>query len=368
MELFCKFVNFVNKLLGRPPSLRCWLSAYPSVAASIKWNFEFGGNAYDVPESAKKAWSAWSTDEQQALVQAFEDAWNWYYTQPAPLKNLMETIQYPPVNMIDTTNDAGSPHVAVSGSYAWDLYVRWLAVNLLAEIGKHFPWSVTTYTAEQLQILFDSAAVMSRRPDGTYSVCNGAPGLPWIVKRKDNLGASLIAPPRYTYVFLVHNGLVAATRFDTIANVLQWVSENLAHHNGSCDYGNTDANWQYRGIPPITRVIEGTTSSLDGEFRHWTMGCHGTTGFLRNVLRAANIPVQIVRICGHSLCCFMVAEGLYLDHGDNPYNSTFKSTGRPAVDLLIDYETYATWFGPDPDNHDNNCNYIGNQVNVLAAP
>jgi hypothetical protein len=242
-------------------------------------------------------------------------------------------------------------------------------VNLLAEIGGHFPWSVLSYSAEQLQVLFDSTAIMSRTPHGTFTLCSGNPEHPNYVKRKDNLGGSLIAPPRYTYAFLIKNNLVGTTRLDTIAKVLQWISNHLVHFFGAANYGNMDANWQYRGIPPITRVIEGTTSSVAGSFpafQHWTAGCHGTTGFLRNVLRAANIPVQIVRICDHGLCYFMT-ENLYLDHGDDPYNLDFKSTGLPAVDLLIDEATYETWFGTNPDNNDTNCSYIGNQVKVLKG-
>jgi hypothetical protein len=375
-NLICAFVNFFRRLQRQPPSLRCWLKANPAVADSIKWNFQFDTNAYDVPESAKKVWSVWSSAEQQALVQAFEDAWNWYYRKKKvpgkplpPMSNLMETITYPPVNLNDTTDDTGDPWVAVSADYAWNLYIRWIAVNLLAEIGGHFPWSVLAYSAEQLQVLFDSTAIMSCKPDNTYTLCSGVPEHPNYVKRKDNLGGSLIAPPRYTYAFLIKNNLVGTTRLDTIAKVLQWVSNNLVHFFGDASYGNMDANWQYRGIPPITRVIEGTTSSVAGSFppfQHWTAGCHGTTGFLRNVLRAANIPVQIVRICGHGLCYFMT-ENLYLDHGDDPYNLDFKSTGLPAVDLLIDEATYETWFGTNPDNNDTNCSYIGNQVNVLKG-
>ena len=152
LRLICAFVNFFRKLRGLPPSLKCWLKANPSVADSIKWNFTFDTSAYDVPESAKKAWSAWSSAEQQALVQAFEDAWNWYYPQgikgnrvkhAPPLSDLKETIAYPPVNLANTTNNSGSPWVHVSAAYAWDLYIRWIALNLLAEIGNHFPSSVT---------------------------------------------------------------------------------------------------------------------------------------------------------------------------------------------------------------------------------
>ena len=62
-----------------------------------------------------------------------------------------------------------------------------------------------------------------------------------------------------------------------------------------------------------------------------------------------------------------MTENLYLDHGDDPYNLDFKSTGLPAVDLLIDEATYESWFGTDPDNHDTNCSYVGNQVKVLKG-
>jgi hypothetical protein len=52
----------------------------------------------------------------------------------------------------------------------------------------------------------------------------------------------------------------------------------------------------------MSRVLSGTTSTYPGAvpaFARWTAGCHGTSGCLRNVLRAVNIPVQILRVCGH---------------------------------------------------------------------
>jgi hypothetical protein len=102
---------------------------------------------------------------------------------------------------------------------------------------------------------------------------------------------------------------------------------------------------------------------------HWTAGCHGTTGLLRNVLRAVNIPVQILRVCGHGQAHFLT-EGTYLDHGDNPYNLDFKASGLSAADLLIDETTYTTWFGATLDNHDTPaaCPNIGRQVTELTTP
>jgi hypothetical protein len=366
-KIIKKLIELILPWWWFTPSLTNWLATHPNIANSIKWQFKFETNAYDVPASAKKSWSSWSASEQQDLIKAFEEAWKWYYKQSDPFNNLQETIPYPPVNLSETiTDDSLSPQVVVDESYAWQLYIRWISLNLLAEIGKHFSWSIINCNAEELQVLFDSVAFMSRRPDGKYTVCSANPSHPNYVKRKDNLGASLVAPPRYTYAFLVKNNIIGSSRYKTIASLLQWVSNNMVHFYGSDTYGNTEAHWQYRGIPPITRVIEGTTNTVTNEFGHWTAGCHGTAGFLRNVLRAANIPVQVACICCHALPYFMT-EGLYLDHSDNPYNSTFKGLGLPTSALLINETTYINWFGANLNNHENNCNYIGHQVDVLAS-
>lgn len=76
--------------------------------------------------------------------------------------------------------------------------------------------------------------------------------------------------------------------------------------------------------------------------------------------------MHISTVCGHSHACF-TTEGLYLDHGDNPYNSTFKGTGLPAAALLIDHATYVAWFGAGTDNRSEGCDKIGQQVDVLAG-
>ncbi len=355
---------------GTPGFLHFWLLSHPDVAGSIKWQTVFQTSAYDVPETAKLPWLKWSQTMKNDLETAFAQAWSWLHQQPDPFHNLHETLAYPPINIAPgIANNNDTPYVEISEAYAWDLYVRWIAWCLVVELGNWVPWSVTSYTNEERQVLFDSAAIMSRNGLGIQGLGSGNPGHPNYIKRKDNLGASLIAPPRYTAAFLDLNGLRSATRLQTIGNLLQWARNNLAHFYGAANYGIMEAHWQYRGLPPITRILEGTTLTTLAQFNHWTAGCHGTTGFLRNVLRAVNIPVQIVRICGHSLAYFLT-EGRYLDHGDDPYNLDFKATGLPALDLLIDEATYTQWFGANPDNHDDvsACTYIGHQVQVLHGP
>lgn len=365
----CNLLNFWRARRGQPPSLSCWLDLNPTVAASIKWQFVFQSSAYDIPETAKRAWPAWSSQEQQELVDAFEAAWHWLYEQQTPFANLNEPLTYPPVNQNDTTDSGDSPWTAVDGAYARELYLRWIGLSLAVEIGSHVPWSVTSYTDDQLQILFDSASFLSRRPDGTFNVCAGSSEHPNYVKRKDNLGSSLIAPPRVTLAFLRNVSLVGPTRSATIAFVLDWARDNLTHFYGSADYGTMEQHWQYRGLPPITRIISGTNSTYPGAstFAHWTAGCHGTTGFFRNVLRAVNVPVQILRVCGHSQARFLT-EGVYLDHGDDPYNLGFKAAGLPASDVLIDETTYIAWFGTSLDNHETNCTNVGRRATELTPP
>lgn len=346
-----------------------WLDAHPKIANSIKWQFTFEDSAYDVPETAKRTWPSWSAQEKAQLVSAFKAASAWLESQSGTISPSGEGLAYPPVNIRDTQEDNGYPYTSVDTAYAWDLFLCWIALELATEIGGRFPWSVATYGDDQLQVLFDSAAIMSRHAgsDG-FTLATGNPAHPNYKKRKDNLGTSLIAPPRSTYAFLANAGIIGTSRMNTLGNLLQWISEHCTHFYGNFTYQVTEDHWQYRGNPPITRIIEGTTNPTlsKTQFGHWTAGCHGTTGFIRNALRAVNIPVHISTVCGHSQACF-TTDAVYLDHGDNPYNSTFKSTGQPATALLIDKPTYVAWFGASTDNREEGCDKIGHQTKVLAG-
>jgi hypothetical protein len=171
----------------------------------------------------------------------------------------------------------------------------------------------------------------------------------------------LIAPPRATFAFLKRNLLIGNSRLDAIVKLLDWSGDNLSHFYNSMTYRNMQDHWQYRGLPPITRILDGTTAIYWPGFSHWTAGCHGSTGFYRNVLRALNVPMQITTICGHSVAYFM-SEGRYMDHGDDPYNSEFQATGQSSLALLIDEPTFVARFGSNPNNHGGDttmCNYIG---------
>jgi hypothetical protein len=167
-------------------------------------------------------------------------------------------------------------------------------------------------------------------------------------RRADNLPQSAFAPPKWTYAFLVQAGLVGNTRRETVGRVLEWMRQNLAHFIGTNNFGTCDAVWQYRGYPPLSRIVNGTIDANNPGLatQHWTLGCHGSVGFLNAVLRVVNIPVQPVWIAGHELAYF-ASERAYLDHGDDPYNQNVKNSTAPVLGLLIDEATYQARFTND---------------------
>jgi hypothetical protein len=56
----CAVIDAWRARHGQAPSLGCWLRAHPAVADSIKWQFTFDTSAYDIPETAKRAWPVWT--------------------------------------------------------------------------------------------------------------------------------------------------------------------------------------------------------------------------------------------------------------------------------------------------------------------
>jgi hypothetical protein len=105
----------------------------------------------------------------------------------------------------------------------------------------------------------------------------------------------------------------------------------MSHFLGTGTAKDMEDTWHYRGLASVQRVIEGTHNhnpEVSNEFSHWTAGCHGTTGFLRAVLRTVNIPVEYTREASHAQPHF-VHQNLWLDHGDDPY--TTLTRGWPDV-------------------------------------
>jgi hypothetical protein len=224
------------------------------------------------------------------------------------------------------------------------LFLRYVANSLALELTHGLPWSIVHDKDLELELLLAGPRMFTLRQGETggqyYEICQSC-------------GTSLPAPPDLALQFLRTHDLIGTSRLDTITRILEWC-KGMTHFIGSLSKPRTAHDtWQYRGYPPAVRVMEGTTmlpgnpaGHIDG-LRHFTAGCHGTTGFLRSVLRAANIQVSEYEAGRHSLTCFPT-EGKYLTHGDDPYSSNFTTMHPPmsASELLIDQSRFDSLLGP----------------------
>jgi len=335
--------------------LTAWLTANPAIAAAIKWQFKSAdpANYYLAPDDTSKiAWAAWSPGQKADLEQAYLDAAAWY-SQGMPAVTMVPGgpgLTDQPVNLHPSVgNDGSTTFEQVSPAYMWKLYTAHVAFSLLLETSRQVPWSVKDYPAPALAWIFDSATMAWLTPPNTNVYWMGTYESAWVPPlRANNRPRTSFADPRWTFRWLREAGIVGSTRLATIGGTLDWMRQNMTHFFGGDTFGNDAAIWQYRGWSPISSIVYGTTDLNNPGYgvRHWTAGCHGSTGFVHSALRVLNIPVQPVWVTGHELMYFM-SEDLYMDHGDDPYNQVVKASGAPSLGLLIDSATWRLRFGAD---------------------
>lgn len=324
---------------GPIDSCAFWLGNNPQVANAIVWR----------DAGVPRAYPSWTPSEKAELCDA---VWR------IRIGNWTRLSATPPIAL----NVYGSGELfaaELDKTTAWQYFIGYVAQSIAAEQAGWLSWSVAGYSPAELELLFDSHSLfewLSGRQK--YGVLRDH----GILLRH---GAAMPGDPVRTFDFLRSNGLIGPTTRHTIERLLEWCRSNLSHFYGGYDPANLNAHWQYQGWPPVERIISGATHPQYG-FAHWTAGCWGTVGFLRTVLRTANIPVLLEKRCDHALSHF-VREALYLSHGDDPYNQL--SMGNPppfpAGTLLIDQATFDGWFGsalPDPTV----CNNVGRQTRELA--
>lgn len=318
----------------KSPDLTAWLNAHPKVAQALVWEDMSGAHS----------WAAWSDSRKAELRGAFDLAW---------IRSSISVPDVPPNQAVLADGDHST--TVLSANDAWAYFKASVAQSLAAEIGQQLPWSLLGYAADVLAQLFDGREMFrwSLSPAG-YRIDSGH-------------GHVVPAPPSGIYEFLGANDLIGHTRLETLGRVLNWCRMNLVHFTGGTTAANMEDQWQYRGYPPLTRVIEGTVQTSHPEFglRRRTAGCWGTTGVLRALLRVVNIPVKLVTNAGHAQPWFMT-EGRYLSHGDDPYNALSKSTPPfPAAELLIDQAKFDAWFGPGVSSTGKQ-NNVGRRTRELA--
>ena len=323
---------------------------YPKVAAAINWQNRPASTS-DVyappPPNCKVALPNWTARQKADLGRAFLNACKWFEHGARQVQMNPNGLTDQPVNVHPNVADNTVTAMEwVSPTYMWKLYIAHVGFCLAAEYTQQFPWSIGKYTNEQLRYLFDSTTMAWNLFGSYYSMGTYDAHVPAL--RADNLPKTAFAPPKWTYPFLKQAGLIGTTRKDTIYRVLDWMRHTLTHFYGNNSFGNYFAVWQYRGYPPLSKIVSGTIATNNSGLgaQHYTAGCHGSVGFLNAVLRVVNIPVQPVWVCGHELAYFMT-EKMYMDHGDDPYSSNVKNSSQPIANVLIDDATYRSRFSND---------------------
>jgi len=337
------------------PDLATWLQAHPTVGAAIQWQFQYpaGGNAYTPPGPADMiAWVNWSQSQKDDLEAAYLDAGMWLAQgRPRTITLPYRGVSDAPENWYTPQTDSTPAMQWTSPTDMWNLYVAHVGFSLALETTHGVPWSLTDYDAQGLRYLLDSSTMGWKLPYGPVSFSLGTYGganLPAL--RADNRPKTPFTHPMAVYQWMAQNSIPGSTRLASIGGTLDWMRFHMTHFYGTDDFGTCFAVWQYKGYPPIARIIGGTVDANNPSLGslHWTLGCHGSVGFLSATLRALNIPVQPVWVGGHELACFL-SERMYLDHGDDPYNSVVRvdHASAPILGVLIDEPTYQNRFTSD---------------------
>jgi hypothetical protein len=350
------------------------LQSNPQVASAIQWQATPASmtDGYAPPTPANMvAYPNWSAQQKADLLAAFQVALQWVLQGAPSVQPSCDGLTDAPTNVNpNISDDTVTVMEAVTPSYMWKLYVNHVAFSLvhMANGVQTGGFSLTGLTADEQRWLLSSATMAWNIFGQYYSMGTYAQFVPAL--RANNLPSTPFAPPRWIYSWLRDNQLIGQTRIDTIYRVLDWMRHNMWHFMGAATFGNCQAIWQYRGYPPLSRIIAGTVDANNsGEgTQHWTMGCHGSVGFLNAVLRVLNVPALPVwagneATCGNHELAYFPTESLYLDHGDDPYNTNVSGSSKPISLLLIDEATYAARFSPDPTVNvlglDSLCNEIG---------
>ncbi|MFN8497249.1 MAG: hypothetical protein U0641_05280 [Anaerolineae bacterium] len=315
--------------------LDAWLNAHPTIAGATIW--QDGSGAHP--------WPSWSAAWKAELREAFD------------LVRARGSIAVPnvPANQVSLADDQRVIQVLAPAD-AWAYFKASVAQSLAVEVGQQVPWHLGEYSGDRLAQLLDSRAMFD-----------------WDAARsgyriQETHGRVTPAPPKRCYEFLDANGLIGHDRLRTIALLVDWCRANLVHFSGDTFAANMEDQWQYRGFPPLTRVLDGTVQTSRPQLgrRHFTAGCWGTTGLLRAMLRTVNIPAKLVTNAGHAQPWFL-ADGRYLSHGDDPYNQLSRATPPiPAAELLIDQPQFEAWFGASVSASDK-ANNIGRRPRALAV-
>lgn len=359
------------------PDLDVWLASNPQIATALVWETPLPPGAVQPRPCGKKgtlscgavpAWP-WPADLRDSLYRAFVVAWR---EEPTGLSD-------PPENAKDTSDGDTFASQAYLPADAKALFLAFAANTLAVEIDSRVPWSILDYTGDELAILLDSRRFFRLASNlGSYVVGLAEQGMSTMTTPETALSflrgemedSRQCNGGRFEcdHVILMDDAPTGvAGQVVTVVRTIHWFRLNVIHFVNHWWNGNTEAHWQYRGFTPVVRLMTGTQrgeylsetrndTRPDARTISRTAGCWGTTGFMINVLRAANIPVILEQVGGHALPHFptLARAGLpsHMSHGDDPYSRTVTSAMFPSSSLLMPENIWTEWFRPPGDGAD----------------
>jgi len=250
------FIDRADEVLKGAAQLPAALEGYTKLIRAVRW---------ETPRHVPSPISGWNEERRMQLIEVF-------------IEIALEKLQsenFIPQNIISTTlANSDYPSTVISESDAWRVFVSHVATCLYMEISGLLSWSMRAWSHDELAMMLDSRSYFSwSHSYNGYWIDDGLIGqvtptdARWLLRFIRTVGPT---------------GLIAGTAMDTIANGLEWCRHTLTHFGGGTTVANMQSIWQYRGFPPIVRMI-GTQK---------TAGCWATTGFLKALFRVVNIPVK----------------------------------------------------------------------------
>jgi hypothetical protein len=362
--------NYPSHTIRPVPDVDCWLKwAHPLIGNTIVWH---NGPA---PNQAVM-YHNWTWEQKAQLINAVSHYWYWFeygympnWGDPYPIDNTYGSDF--PVNL----GSPSSTDTTISQADAWNYYIDSVALSLAAQLGHWYQWDVrfgTNIFNWDLKYLFDSEQMFAANywaGNGTllYRVVSTWSGPDFPIH-----GAVTLTSPMASLELLMRQqGLVRNSMDGTLYAALDWGRDNLAHFNGPPERSSEERVWQYSGLPPVLKMITGTvTTEIPGQnwgdtgfgVQNWTMGCHGTSGFYKAVLRTVNIPVKAEDNTWHSGMSFPMwppwGVAGHITHSDQLYSRAFRdqnlglpgenptTTPTSVSNLIVDDSEYNFWFDP----------------------
>ena len=333
MKIFFIVLGMLSSLLlnAQEPchSMAEFLSDNTEIMEAITWQ-DAQGNV--VP------YADWSEEMKDQLEQSYQDIINHSLDVP----NLPEILAHP---------DLTYRYTVISVDDALKIYLGHVAQSVYVEDFNLVSWSLKDDSPEKINHLFDSKSFYERNGQECTVMYSNGP--------------ATLGNPQFVHDFIIKNNIIGSDRKETILRLFEWYRDNVVHWVRRNGETNEDA-WLrsyngYKGRNSISIMIEGVRDSINqsssAESPNWYKftsrfagGCHGSSGFLRGVLRTLNIMVsqeQGSHTGGHNLPVFPELN-YFLSHGDDLYSGSNKTIPPYDVDrFLLDYADFDNLFSQE---------------------